>query len=73
MILLSFCAVLAGALLDQAEALLDKGIHPIKIADGYERACKEALKRLDEVSEEFPIGDRERLVQSAMTALGSKV
>jgi hypothetical protein len=30
-------SVLAGALLEQAEALLDKGIHPIRIADGF--AC----------------------------------
>lgn len=32
--------VLAGALLEQTEALLDKGIHPIKVADGYDLACK---------------------------------
>lgn len=28
------CLVLAGALLEQAEDLLDKGLHPIRIADG---------------------------------------
>ena len=27
--------VLCGALLEQAEALIDKGIHPIRIADGF--------------------------------------
>src|SRR4051794_25444548 len=31
--------VLAGALLEQAEALLDKGIHPIRVAAGFEQAC----------------------------------
>lgn len=41
--------VLAGALLDRAESLLDKGIHPSKIADGYDSACQLALKRLDEI------------------------
>ena len=30
--------VLAGALLEQAEALLEKGIHPIRVANGYEEA-----------------------------------
>ena len=35
------CAVvLAGALLEQAEQLLDRGIHPIRVADGYELAAK---------------------------------
>jgi T-complex protein 1 subunit epsilon len=28
--------VLCGALLEQAETLIDKGIHPIRIADGFE-------------------------------------
>ena len=27
--------VLAGALLEQSEHLIDKGLHPIRIADGY--------------------------------------
>ena len=69
----SRAAVLAGALLEQAENLLDKGIHPIKIADGYDLACKLALTRLDEISDAYPANDREMLITSAMTALGSKV
>ena len=28
--------VLAGALLEKAEALLDRGIHPMRIAEGYD-------------------------------------
>merc|ERR1711939_1225786 len=32
--------VLAGALLEHAESLLDRGIHPIRIAQGFEVACK---------------------------------
>merc|ERR1719355_82 len=31
--------VMAGALLEQAAELIDKGIHPIRIADGYDQAC----------------------------------
>jgi T-complex protein 1 subunit epsilon len=30
----------AGSLLEQAESLLDMGIHPLRIAEGYEMACK---------------------------------
>ncbi len=45
--------VLAGALLEQAEKLLDKGIftiisglHPLKISDGFDIAVEVAVKRL---------------------------
>jgi T-complex protein 1 subunit epsilon len=39
--------VFAGALLEQAQKLLDKGIHPLRIADGFEKACEIAVKRID--------------------------
>ena len=41
--------VLAGALLEQAEHLLNKGLHPVRIAEGFEQACIIAIKRLEEV------------------------
>jgi T-complex protein 1 subunit epsilon len=65
--------VLAGALMEQAESLLDKGIHPTKIADGFEMACKKALEVLESIAEQFPIDDKEALIRSAMTSLGSKM
>ncbi|XP_073411823.1 T-complex protein 1 subunit epsilon isoform X2 [Dendrobates tinctorius] len=67
--------VLAGALLEQAEQLLDRGIHPIRIADGYEQAARIAIDNLDKVSDSFPVDPKnvEPLVQTAMTTLGSKV
>ncbi len=67
--------VLAGALLEQAEGLLDKGIHPIRIADGYEMAAKVACEQLDKMAESYPIdlNNTEPLIQTAMTTLGSKM
>lgn len=67
--------VLAGALMEQAEALLNKGIHPIRIADGYEMAAKIACQNLDNIAEAYPIdlNNLEPLVQTAMTTLGSKI
>jgi T-complex protein 1 subunit epsilon len=41
--------VLAGAILEQAQKLLDKGIHPLKIADGFEQACEIAVKKLSSI------------------------
>lgn len=67
--------VLAGALLEQAEQLLDRGIHPIRIADGYEQAARIAVEKLDKIGDRFPVDPEnvEPLVQTAMTTLGSKV
>lgn len=67
--------VLAGALLEQAEALLDRGIHPIKIADGYQKACEIAVKHLDTIADriEFSRDNHEALLKTAHTSLGSKI
>jgi T-complex protein 1 subunit epsilon len=67
--------VLAGALLEQAESLLSKGLHPIRVADGYEMAARIALKRLDEISEDFPldIENPTSLIETAKTTLSSKI
>ena len=67
--------VLAGAILEQAQKLLDKGLHPLKIADGFERACDIAVKKLDNIKEELNIikNNHQNLRRCAMTALGSKV
>lgn len=67
--------VLAGALLEQAEQLLDKGIHPIRIADGFEMAAKCAVDHLKEIVDDFE-GSTENLepyIEIAMTSLGSKM
>lgn len=67
--------VLAGALLEQAEVLLDKGIHPIRIADGFELAAQFAVAHLNTISDSFPVNKEnlEPLIQTAMTTLGSKI
>jgi T-complex protein 1 subunit epsilon len=67
--------VLAGALLEQCEELLDRGIHPIRIADGFERACNVAVTHLDSISDtiEFSRDNVANLQKTAMTSLGSKM
>ncbi|CAG8698260.1 3536_t:CDS:2, partial [Racocetra fulgida] len=65
--------VLAGALLEQCETLLDRGIHPIRISDGFERACKLAVEHLEKISDvvEFTKENTENLFKTAMTSLGT--
>jgi len=67
--------VLCGALLEQAEFLLDKGIHPIRIADGFELAAQCAIKNLEAIADTFHIdpANTESLVRTAKTTLGSKI
>jgi T-complex protein 1 subunit epsilon len=67
--------VLAGALLEEAEKLLEKGIHPIRVARGYEKACDIAVKHLETISDriEWTPKNTEPLLQTAMTTLGSKI
>merc|ERR1711881_171551 len=67
--------VLAGALLEQAAELIDKGIHPIRIADGYDQACDIAVAELDKIADviEFTKTHKENLVKVARTSLGSKI
>ena len=67
--------VLAGALLDEAEKLLDRGIHPVRIADGFEHACEVAVERLAEIADtvEFTSDNISPLLETASTTLSSKI
>lgn len=57
------------------EGLDDKGIHPIRIADGYDQACDVAVAELDKISDtiEFSKTETSNLLKVAKTSLGSKI
>jgi len=65
--------VMAGSMLDGARKLLEKNIHPLTIASGFEKACEVAVKRVETIAKEAPINDRNYLKRAAKTALGSKI
>jgi len=67
--------VLAGALLEAASDLIDKGIHPIRIADGFDQACEVAVEKLDLIADtvDFTRENTENLLRCAKTSLGSKI
>ncbi|WP_010917386.1 thermosome subunit beta [Thermoplasma volcanium] len=62
--------VLSGELLKQAETLLDQGVHPTVISNGYRLAVNEARKIIDEISVKST--DDETLRKIALTALSGK-
>ena len=67
--------ILAGALLEQAQKLLDKGLHPLQIIEGFDNACEYAVNHLDTIKNEINYKDNnyENLKKAAKTALCSKV
>ena len=65
--------VLAGALLEASEKLLNKGIHPTLISDAFQKASVKSAEYLQEMAMPVDLSDREKLLQSANTSLNSKV
>jgi len=64
--------VLAGELLAKAEELMDLGIHPTLIIEGYRKAARKAVELIDELAIEVPWNDKEILKKIAKLAMGSK-
>src|SRR5712692_9835635 len=64
--------LLSGQLLEQAESLLDKDVHPTVIVDGYTKAAERAMEILDKLA--IPISEKDDAVlkQVAMTSKYSK-
>lgn len=65
--------VLAGALLNQAQILLDKNISPTVIADGFTSALNFSEKIIKNIEKSVELTDKEKLVKNCITSLSSKV
>lgn len=68
--------VLASALLDQALELIEKGIHPITIGNGFDDAAKLAIQKLESQADDVagdPKSFKDYLFKAAKTSLGSKI
>lgn len=65
--------VLAGSLLDAAEKLLKRGIHPSAISDSFQRAASKCIEILESLAIPVNLEDRDTLIKAAATSLNSKV
>src|SRR5206468_12094653 len=65
--------ILAGALLEKAEDLINKNVHQSVIVDGYEAASEQALKLLQKISIRVNLNDKELLTKIARTSMYSKL
>ena len=64
--------IIAGELLSNAEALIEKNIHPTVVAKGYEIAARKSQEILDKLSEKITINDKAILTKIAATAMTGK-
>ncbi|MBI4258814.1 MAG: thermosome subunit, partial [Thaumarchaeota archaeon] len=64
--------VLCGALLDKAEELITKDVHPTVIVDGYRKASDQSLVILNRIAEKIPADDKEWLVKIGRTSMQTK-
>ena len=65
--------VFAGALLEHSLKLVERGIHPTRIAAGYEMAAQAAVAELKRIAVETEAVDRAAIVAACEVALGSKI
>jgi len=65
--------IIAGALLEKAEDLIEQGIHPTVIVDGYRKAMRQAIDILNKIAEEVDIDDHSVLANIAKTSMESKI
>jgi len=65
--------VLAGALLEQAESLLEQEVHPTIIVDGYRKAAKKAKQFIKSIAQQVTPNDKPILLKIAKTALQTKM
>ncbi len=65
--------VLAGALLEKAESLIDDEIHPVIIAEGYKKASKKAIEFLSEITINIESKNKEILEKIANTSMQTKL
>ena len=64
--------IIAGELLNKAEELIDKNIHPTIIIDGYKKAASMALKTLEKIAIPVNLKKTEYLKKAAITSMASK-
>jgi thermosome len=65
--------VLAGALLENAESLINQDVHPTIIVDGYRKAAKKAKQLLQEIADTISPNDKTLLQKIAKTAMQTKL
>ena len=65
--------VLCGAMLEQVQKLMARGIHPSRISESFGLCAKKAREVLRAMSIPLDLDDRDAIIESAKTSLNSKL
>ena len=65
--------IVAGELLGKAEDLINKGVHPTVIVEGYNKAADKALETLENIAFSVKPTGKEFLIKVAATSMASKL
>jgi thermosome len=65
--------IIAGELLNKAEELVEKSVHPTIIIDGYKKAQEKALEILEKMAIPVDLNTQEYMKKVAMTSMASKL
>src|SRR5687768_3274143 len=65
--------VLAGALIEKAEELVNKDVHPTVIVDGYRKASTKAIEVLNGIAQKVAGNEKQELIRIAKTAMQTKL
>ncbi|MGD9534325.1 MAG: thermosome subunit beta [Candidatus Nitrosocosmicus sp.] len=65
--------VLAGSLIEKAEELITKNVHPTVIVDGYRKCAVKAIELLNNIAIKVTNNEKEQLVKIAKTSMQTKL
>ena len=69
----SSVVILAGALIEKAEELIGKDVHPTIIVDGYRKSAVRAIEILNTLAQKIDGGDKDQLIRIAKTSMQTKL
>jgi thermosome len=69
----SSVVVLAGALIEKAEELITKDVHPTIIVDGYRKSALKSIEIYNHLAQKIDPGNKSELIRVARTSMQTKL
>ncbi len=69
----SSVVVLAGALIEKAEELINKDVHPTIIVDGYRKSALKSIEIFNQIAQKIDASNRVELIKIARTSMQTKL